>query len=190
MPKEDRVDLRFYIVIPAHNEENFIEHTLQSLANQTFLPQKIRVVNDHSTDNTAAIVERFARKYPFIDLINNTSSQKHLPGSKVVQAFYKGYENLDDNWDILCKFDADLIFPPNYLDELNLAFQKDAKLGIAGGFCQIKVDGEWKLENLTDKEHLRGALKAYRKKCFEDIGRLKTAMGWDTVDELLAACYG
>ena len=44
-------------------------------------------------------------------------------------------------------------------------------------------------ENLTDKDHIRGALKAYRKECFEQIGGLRTAMGWDTVDELLCKFY-
>ena len=39
---------------------------------------------------------------------------------------------------------------------------------------------------MTNKDHIRGALKAYRKECFEQIGGLKKAMGWDTVDELLA----
>ena len=42
------------------------------------------------------------------------------------------------------------------------------------------------LENLTRKDHIRGALKAYKKECFYQIGKLKPSMGWDTVDELLA----
>ena len=54
----------------------------------------------------------------------------------------------------------------------------------------IKKNENWVLENLTRKDHIRGALKAYRKECFEDIGHLKTSMGWDTVDELLATYYG
>jgi hypothetical protein len=57
------------------------------------------------------------------------------------------------------------------------------------GHCYIEKDGSWVLENLTGKDHIRGALKAYRKKCFQDIGKLKPAMGWDTMDELLALYY-
>ena len=57
---------------------------------------------------------------------------------------------------------------------------------MAGGFCYIKTKGEWKLENLTNKDHIRGALKAYKKECFKQIGGLKSTMGWDTIDELLA----
>ena len=61
---------------------------------------------------------------------------------------------------------------------------------MAGGFCSIYSDGEWKLENLTGKDHIRGAIKSYRKECFTQIGGLKPAMGWDTVDELLAQFHG
>jgi hypothetical protein len=60
---------------------------------------------------------------------------------------------------------------------------------MAGGFCYIEKNGDWVLENLTDKDHIRGALKAYRKKTFQQIGGLKPAMGWDTVDELLCKFY-
>jgi len=44
--------MRIYIVIPAHNEEEFLHQTLESLAEQTFLPQKVIVVNDASKDGT------------------------------------------------------------------------------------------------------------------------------------------
>ncbi len=61
---------------------------------------------------------------------------------------------------------------------------------MAGGFAYIEKNSQWILENLTDKDHIRGAFKAYRKDCFNQIGNLKPAMGWDTVDELLAKFYG
>ncbi len=182
--------MNFYIIIPAHNEEAFISQTLESLINQTLLPKQLVIVDDHSTDGTAKVVSSYAEKYPFIRLVKNTSEDKHLPGSKVIKAFYKGFETLDDNYDILCKFDADLIFPENYLEKVAKIFERNPKCGMAGGFCTIEKNGEWEVENLTNKDHIRGALKAYRKECFQDIGGLKTAMGWDTADELLAQYYG
>ena len=60
---------------------------------------------------------------------------------------------------------------------------------MVGGFAYIKKNNQWILENLTDKDHIRGAFKAYRKGCFLQIGGLKAAMGWDTVDELLCRFY-
>jgi glycosyltransferase involved in cell wall biosynthesis len=182
--------MNYYIVIPSHNEEAFISLTLQSLVEQTVLPSKIVVVNDNSTDKTAEIVLEFSKKYSFISLVNKTSDAIHLPGSKVIQAFQKGLDTLDDNYDFMVKVDADLIFPANYFETIRKHFQSDEQIGMVGGFCYIEKNGEFILENLTDKDHIRGALKAYRKETFKQIGGLKPAMGWDTVDELLCKFYG
>jgi glycosyltransferase involved in cell wall biosynthesis len=182
--------LNIYIIIPAHNEEDSIGLTLQSLANQTLMPKHVVVVNDNSTDNTQSIVEAYTNKYSWITLVNNTSSDHHLPGAKIISAFYKGFEILDDNYDIICKFDADLIFPENYLESLVNHFIENEKIGMASGFCYIEKNDVWQLENLTRKDHIRGALKTYRKDCFLEIGKLKKSMGWDTIDELLAKYHG
>ncbi|WP_284651680.1 glycosyltransferase [Flavobacterium terrisoli] len=181
--------MNYYIVIPAHNEEAFMALTLQSLVEQTVLPAKAVIVNDNSTDKTAEIVLAFAEKQPWISLVNKTSDTIHLPGSKVIQAFQKGLETLDNNYDLIVKADADLIFPPNYFETIIKHFQSDDKIGMVGGFAYIEKNGDWILENLTDKDHIRGAFKAYRKETFEQIGGLKPAMGWDTVDELLCKFY-
>ena len=181
--------MKYYLIIPTYNEEKFISLTLQSLVEQTVLPSKVVVVNDNSTDNTAAIIEEFAKKYPWISLVNKVSNAIHLPGSKVIQAFHEGEKHIDENYDILVKIDADLIFPSNYFETIINHFQSDERIGMVGGFCYIEKDGRWILENLTDKDHIRGALKAYRKATFKEIGGLKPAMGWDTVDELLCKFY-
>nr|WP_315165897.1 glycosyltransferase family 2 protein [uncultured Flavobacterium sp.] len=182
--------MNYYIIIPAYNEEAFIGLTLQSLVSQTVLPKKVVVVNDNSTDNTAQIVLDYAKDNPFITLVNKSSSAVHLPGSKVIQAFHKGFETIDDQYDIIVKLDGDLILPNNYFETILDIFKKDSQIGMAGGFAYVEKNGEWILENLTDKDHIRGAFKAYRKECFLQIGNLKPAMGWDTVDELLSKFYG
>ena len=181
--------MKYYIIIPAYNEEAFMSLTLQSLVEQTVLPTKIVVVNDNSTDKTPEIVSEFASKYPFITLVNKKSDAIHLPGSKVIQAFQEGEKNIDDNYDIIVKVDADLIFPKNYFETIIKHFESDDRIGMAGGFCYIEKNSNWILENLTDKDHIRGALKAYRKETFKQIGGLKPQMGWDTVDELLCKFY-
>jgi glycosyltransferase involved in cell wall biosynthesis len=180
----------YYIVIPAHNETAYIGLTLHSIASQTVLPKKLVVVNDNSTDDTARIVADFAINHPWIELVNATSNAVHMPGSKVIEAFLKGFAILDDQYDMIVKLDADLILPNNYFEIIISHFRSDTKIGMAGGFAYTERSREWILENLTDKDHIRGAFKAYRKECFMQIGNLKPAMGWDTVDELLCKFYG
>ncbi|MGS2727266.1 glycosyltransferase family 2 protein [Psychroserpens sp. BH13MA-6] len=179
----------FYIIIPAHNEADFISNTLESLIHQSLPAKQIVVVNDHSTDTTKAIVSTFAKTHANISMVDVQSSDKHLPGAKIIDAFYKGFETLDEHYDVICKFDADLIFPENYLEQLAEHFNANPKLGMAAGQCYIEKDKVWVLENLTRDDHIRGALKAYRKPCFLEIGKLKRSMGWDTIDELLANYY-
>tara|TARA_B110001454_G_C12697620_1_gene425160 strand:- start:913 stop:1761 length:849 start_codon:yes stop_codon:yes gene_type:complete len=178
--------LKYYIVIPAHNEANFIDLTLDSIVKQTILPKQVVVVNDNSTDNTADIIKEYSKKYSFIQLVNNQSDINHLPGSKVINAFYKGFNLLDSEYEFIVKLDADIILPTNYFEIVSRHFNNNSKTGMCGGFAYIKKGNNWVLENLTNKDHIRGAFKAYRKECFLDIGKLKPSMGWDTVDELLA----
>ena len=182
--------MRIYIIIPAYNEEQFLSKTLDSLINQTLPPTKILVVDDNSTDGTSEIITQYAQNHKIVDFIKNESKGKHEPGSKVINAFNRGLSEIDSNYDAICKFDADLIFPKNYLQTITEHFSKNPRCGMAGGFCFIQKGEQLIRENLTNEDHLRGALKAYRKECFESIGGLRESMGWDTVDELLAKYHG
>ena len=97
---------------------------LESLTTQTLLPKKVVVVNDNSTDKTQELVDDFSTKNNWIESITIQSSKEHIPGSKVINAFYKGLETLDSNYDIICKFDADIILPNNYLECIVNLFKK------------------------------------------------------------------
>lgn len=179
--------MNYYIIIPAHNEETFLADTLNSVLRQTLQPKKVVVVNDNSTDGTEAIIDTFLALSPIFEKLNTTSSSEHMPGSKVIKAFNKGLSLLDDNYDVLIKLDADLILPDNYFEKITYIFKGHPNAGIAGGFVYEMDDkGQWKLNHPMDKNHVRGAFKAYSKACFKAIGGLRSAMGWDTVDELLA----
>ena len=182
--------MRIAVIIPAYNEADLIAKTLDSLLAQSYKAEIIIVVDDGSTDDTPKIIASYSEKHPEIQLVEKNSEAAHLPGSKVVQAFNYGLKHLKSDYDLLCKFDADLIFPADYLKTVTQAFEQNPKLGMYGGFCYVERNGSWELENLTNKDHIRGALKCYRKACFEAIGGLKTAMGWDTLDELLAQYHG
>ncbi len=163
---------------------------LESLVKQTLLPKKVVVVNDNSTDRTQQIVDDFSNKNNWIKSISIQSSKDHIPGSKVINAFYKGLEILDSDYDIICKFDADIILPKNYLESIIALFNTDSKVGIAGGLAYINKNNQWVYETIASKNHVRGPFKAYRKECFQDIGGLKPSIGWDSIDVMLAQYYG
>ncbi|MBD0778219.1 glycosyltransferase family 2 protein [Maribacter sp. ANRC-HE7] len=183
--------MKYYIVIPAHNEEAFLEETLRSLSVQTLQPKKVIIVNDNSSDGTEKIIDTFCNKYNTYLKLNTSSSKEHLPGSKVINAFRKGLALLDDEYDFIVKLDADLILPKNYFETIASVFNENKNIGLAGGFVyELDSNNEWTLNHPMNKKHVRGAFKAYSKACFKSIDGLRNAMGWDTVDELLAQYHG
>lgn len=189
MPNENK--FKYNIIIPVHNEEKYISNCLNSIVNQTHLPQEVIVVNDNSTDDSEKIIQEFAQNYSFIKSINSENhSTDHLPGSKIVNAFYKGFEHLKNEWDVIVKLDADVILPSNYFEEILAAFESDPKIGIAGGLAFVEQNRKWVYEKIGNKKQVRGPFKSYSKDCFEKIGGLKKSIGWDTVDELLAKYHG
>ena len=52
--------MKIYIIIPAHNEEAYIQGMLQSIVGQSIIPKKVIVVNDASTDGTQKTINEFS----------------------------------------------------------------------------------------------------------------------------------
>ena len=196
--------MNFLIIIPSHNEEFNIGYCLESLRRQTYRNFQAVVVNDGSTDRTQGIIEEFAKADPrFKSLELKTSI--HQPGAKVVRTFYEGLKLQDlDEYDIICKFDADIVFPENYLEKIKILYESYPKLGMVSGIVKVKnsvfdksrafdfsnSDHQWIFENISSKEHVRGPIKSYRKECFHDIKGLRAVLGWDNIDVMLAQMHG
>ncbi len=157
---------------------------------QTFQDFRCVIVNDGSTDKTQEITEQIKVQDSKFNLINLEKSV-HEPGAKVVSTFNKGLEtqNLED-FDIICKFDADIIFPPNYLEKVNDVFEKNPKAGMVSGLVHIFKNNEWQFENLSSKNHVRGPIKSYRKDLFLKMNGLKPVLGWDNIDVMLCKMHG
>ena len=183
--------MKYLIIIPAYNEENFIGRIIESIIQQSLLPQTLLIVNDGSTDNTSKIVQDYAQKHPWIKLVNHQKKEGHAAGAKVVRAFYVGYNSLSEHdYDFLVKLDADLEISADYFEKIAQIFEENPKVGIAGGTILLEKNGQWVYENFSDRDHVKGAFKAYRKECFEAIGGLRFSIGWDTADELLSRYHG
>ncbi|MBF4983512.1 glycosyltransferase family 2 protein, partial [Nonlabens mediterrranea] len=183
--------MKIAVIIPTYNEERFISKTLESLLTQTFSIAKIIIVNDNSTDGTLQIAHDYQSKHDSVSVVTHQSSDQNIPGSKVINAFNFGLSHIEiSDFDIICKFDADLIFPIDYIDNIVSRFRESETTGMVAGHCTIEKNDRWELEKGTNKDHIRGALKAYQTECFQQIGGLKSSIGWDTIDEMLARFYG
>jgi len=181
---------RYVIITPARDEEKYIEATIECVCRQTILPEEWVIVDDGSTDRTGEILDRVAAQLPWMRVIHRGNRGFRKPGGGVMEAFYEGYNSLQRNdWDFILKLDGDLSFAPEYFEKCFEYFRRDPNLGIGGGEIYHNISGKLKLEK-TPKFHVRGATKLYRKACWEAIGGLWPATGWDTIDEVKANKLG
>lgn len=89
----------FSVIIPLFNKEKFIEATLKSVLNQTFIDFEILIINDGSTDNSATIIEEFddPRIRYFLKENAGVSSARN-DGIKKAQSNYITFIDADDYW--------------------------------------------------------------------------------------------
>jgi biofilm PGA synthesis N-glycosyltransferase PgaC len=181
---------RYVVITPARDEEEFIEKTIESVANQTILPRQWIIVNDGSRDGTAGIIDHYAAMYPWITARHRPNRGYREAGGGVIATFYDGYEQLRvTDWEFLVKLDADLSFSNDYFERCLGEFDRDPQLGIGGGGIYHSERHGLKLEE-SPQFHVRGATKIYKRACWDSLGGLLRAPGWDTVDELKANMLG
>jgi glycosyltransferase involved in cell wall biosynthesis len=181
---------QYVIITPARDEEQHIEGTLRSVIGQTLRPARWIIVDDGSTDRTGEIIDQYATQFPFIQVIHRPNRGSRKAGSGVMEAFYDGYNALqDEGWDFLVKLDGDLTFQSDYFQKCFERFCQNPQIGIGGGEIYHDFGGQLKLES-SPKFHVRGATKIYRRQCWEAIGGLLKVPGWDTIDEVKANMLG
>ena len=71
----ERARKRFSVIIPAYNVQEYIKKPIESVLEQDFKNYELIVVNDASTDQTADIVEEYARKYDNVRLISHKENK-------------------------------------------------------------------------------------------------------------------
>lgn len=186
----DTLMTRYVIITPARDEEEFLQKTILAVANQTVRPIQWIIVDDGSSDRTGEIIDRFAHTYPWITVRHRSNRGHREAGGGVIHTFYDGYALIESTeWEFLVKLDADLSFPADYFERCFAEFAKDPNLGVGGGGIYHEVEGRLELEE-TPQFHVRGATKIYKRECWDQLGGLLRAPGWDTVDELKANMLG
>ncbi len=97
--------MKVFAIVPAHNEEEGIVKTLQSLVNQTTQITKVFVALDNCNDNTKEIVQWFALRYNHIFYFETVANK-----SKKAGALNQAFQLIKDSeCDYLLQMDADSI---------------------------------------------------------------------------------
>ena len=125
------------IVIPAWNEEERIEDCLLNATRQSQAPKEVLVVDNHSTDATASIVQQFIDQHPdqHVKLLHQDSEQGLIPT--------RNYGLDRATGDVLGRIDADCMLRPNWVEVVSGIFTRDPKaMGATGPVAYYDMPGK------------------------------------------------
>ncbi len=172
----------YLLVSPCRNEAQYMRQTLDSVIAQSIRPAKWVIVDDGSTDSTPGILQEYADKYDWIDIVTRPDRGRRSVGPGVVDAFYSGYATVNpDDYSYFCKLDLDLRLPPRYFEVLMKRMQDEPRIGTCSGKAYIETKQGLVNEGHGDETSL-GMTKFYRVSCFKDIGGFVREVMWDGID--------
>ena len=112
------------VIIPARNEEKDLPALLKALSGQSYDKSlfEVIVVDDHSTDHTAAIVKQF--NWPNIKLIRLAD---HVDAPGINSYKKKAIETAiaQSNGELIVTTDADCVVPPGWLETIAAFYKKN-----------------------------------------------------------------
>src|SRR5574344_2136916 len=89
------------LALPTYNGEKYLREQLDSIFNQTMVPEEIVVVDDRSTDSTIQILEEYKQKYGLKYYINEQNLGYNKNFEKAItlcQGDYIALCDQDDVW--------------------------------------------------------------------------------------------
>jgi glycosyltransferase involved in cell wall biosynthesis len=172
--------VKYVLITPAHNEAAFIEKTLESVTAQTALPERWVIVDDGSTDGTAEIVESYAQRQRWIQLLRRQQRRDRNFAGKA-HAFNAGFERVRGlPFDIVGNLDADISFEPDYFEFLLGKFSEFPQLGVAGTAMR-EANYDAVKDSFYNDNDVFGACQLFRRTCFEQVGGY-TPIKWGGID--------
>jgi len=189
---------KILIISPVRNEAAHIERVARALAAQELPPARWIVVDDRSDDETVARLRALERELAFLTVLQAGEPDRRAVRDRLATAAAPRTFNVglaasgwpDGGYTHVMKLDGDIELAPGYLRELMERFQGDPTLGIAGGvLIEPKPEGGYRRIAIA-ANHVHGALKCYRRECFEQIGGVQERLGWDTIDQTYARMNG
>lgn len=190
------MDQRLLVISPVRNEAAHLERVALAMAAQTRAPEAWVVVDDGSTDETRAVLERLRSQLPFMTIITPPPAvtedvKDRLAAAAEARAFNTGLRSCEwKGFTHIVKLDGDIELPSNYFEVLLGEFARNPKLGVAGGVRVERVGQRESLERVPTRYHVPAALRCYTTECFEAIGGIEEHLIWDTTSEVYARMSG
>jgi poly-beta-1,6-N-acetyl-D-glucosamine synthase len=181
----------YVLITAARDEADYIRYALDSVVQQSQRPVRWVVVDDGSQDATTMIVQEYADRHDFISLVRISDRGERHFGRKA-SAFAAGFKHLQGCvYDYVGNLDADISLAPDYYGKVMSEFERDPRLGIAGGIIYTNIGGRFETTDET-LDSVAGAVQLFRRQCFEAVGTYP-ALKWGGIDaaaEIIARMRG
>jgi glycosyltransferase involved in cell wall biosynthesis len=173
------------VVVPACNEEKNIEKSLMSLLSQEYANLEILVVNDRSTDNTAAVLKRLKSRFPrltileIVDLPGGWMGKSHAlaNGAALARGEYLLFTDADVVLEKTTISRAVAYMQGNRLDHLTLGFKNVTRgwllnsLILDAGMGLLFLFRPWTVKKSTSRSFMGiGAFNMLRRAVYQKIG--------------------
>ncbi len=86
------------VIIPAHNAENCLAQSLDSVLQQTVAPHEIIVIDDGSTDGTASVARSYGDRIIYLEQVNAGPSAARNAGLHIATGDLIAFLDSDDYW--------------------------------------------------------------------------------------------
>lgn len=115
--------MRFSVVIPLYNKEQYIAETLDSVKKQIFNDYEVLIINDSSTDNSLNIAKSYEidKRFHVYTKTNGGVSEARNYGIEKAKGEYVCFLDADDLWDEKYLEEADRLLK-KYRDKNFLCF--------------------------------------------------------------------
>lgn len=123
--------MNFSVVIPTYNRADMLPETLDAVLAQTHAAAEIIVVDDGSTDMTAAVLADFAPRVQYIRLENSGDMVARNTGLRAATS------------DLVAFCDSDDLWRPEFLENMAALWQAEPGLHAAYSDFVIVRDGKW-----------------------------------------------
>ncbi len=150
------------ILIPFKDTSQFLPECIESILEQTYQNWEVIAIDDHSSDNSFAIMRQYAKEDPRIHVFRNE-------GSGIIEALRMGYSLCKGNY--ISRMDSDDIMAPKKIHLMLEALISKGKGHLAIGkvkyFCEGGVgDGYLKYEKWLNRlTHLGANFSEIYKEC-------------------------
>ncbi|WP_092671448.1 glycosyltransferase family 2 protein [Agromyces flavus] len=142
-------------LVPTYNGAAFIGRTLDSLAAQTWPNLEVLIGDDRSTDDTLAVVERFAAAHPNVRVLERDTNLGWLRNSNELMAEARG--------ELMFFAFHDDVVAPTYVEALVAALRADPDAVLAFSDMEVhELDGSVELHVFDQLDGVRSRLERGR----------------------------